>query len=118
MILTILSKDGTCKVLNYDDNSTFVAQTNKDQKFLLSTVATLDNNFESFTTKKDAVGTPIVKTKGCIAEKLPKKIRVRSSSTTSKELENQFIKYFNDPKFILKYGSFKLRSQHAFYKAN
>lgn len=117
MIVTIINNDNTSKVLNYNDNLEFIKQCQKDSNHLLQAVRSLSPNFSTFTTK-DVEGGRVVKTHVSVAEKLPKKIRTKNSSITSKELQEQFHKFFRDPTWKGLVGSLTIRSQHSLVKLN
>lgn len=85
MILTIINHDNTSKVLHYDDKSEFVQQCKKDEKHLLNAVIALSPGYKTFTTK-EVPGGVVINSHANIAEKLTKKMRIKNSFQTSKDM--------------------------------
>jgi hypothetical protein len=118
MVLTIIAKDSTSRVLTYENNSEFVQQIRKEDanleksETLYKAVCTIEPNFESFTTK-NVSGGAVIKTRRSLPEKLVKKMRVKNSSQTSKELEKEIHSYLKSGQWKGMFGGMVIRSQHS-----
>lgn len=112
MQITIISNDGSIRLLSYDDNSTFTddVKNHKYGKDLLeATVLTIEPNLKLYSHKEISLAP--VEQAPFVREVIGKKMRVKNSYNTSKKLYNEFITHFGKSKNFMNCGRFVLKSQ-------
>lgn len=116
MLINILQADNTNRVLHYPENHPFLSVSIKDKKSLneriQETVSTISPGFKGI---NNSYNSTLIKDNN-IFNKLPNKMRIKNSSTTSKELQDLLHSYLKDKNFKGAFGGLTIRSQHSFIK--